>query len=260
MVEIKKLVRQEFELIAAEYKFQQRLMAKDYHITVLLYLLKDINGIYFKGGTALNKTILEHARISEDIDYTLNMPLSKTRCEIAEVINSSGMFGEITQDKDVDKFVRLVVPYNTEIGKGTIFIDLNERGKLLTKPEQVEIKHFYPNIPKFLVPCLSQDEMVAEKMAATIGRNKPRDHYDLYKIIKMKIPIDLKLVEQKCIQSGDEFNIIKMFNQSQKLHKRWKEDLEPLIADTVTFKEIMTTLAKHFNLKEEKANKKKQKS
>ena len=252
MVEIKKLVRQEFEIIAGEHKFQQKLLAKDYYITILLYLLMHINGIYFKGGTALNKTILKHSRISEDIDFTLNSPLLETRKEIINAINSSGMFGRITQDKDVDKFVRMIVPYNTEIGEGEIFIDLNERGKLLTKPQQIEIKHFYPNIPKFTMSCLSQDEMVAEKMAAAIGRNKPRDHYDLYQIIKREIPIDLKLVEQKCIQSRYEFNIIKMFNQGQKLHKRWKDDLEPLLADEVTFKEIMTTLAMHFNLKVEK--------
>lgn len=252
MDKIQKLVKQEFEIIAGEYKFQQKLLAKDYYITLLLYLLRDIKGLYFKGGTALNKTILEHSRISEDIDFTLDKPLLEIKEKIIDVVNSSGVFGKITQDKDVDKFVRLIIPYNTDIGIGEIFIDLNERGKLLTKPEHIEIKHFYPNIPKFLVPCLSQNEMVAEKMAATIGRNKPRDHYDLYQIIKRKIPIDLKLVEQKCFDSGNEFSIIKMFNNAQKLHKRWKEDLEPLLIEDIEFKEIMQTLSRHFNLKYEK--------
>jgi predicted nucleotidyltransferase component of viral defense system len=102
------------------------------------------------------------------------------------------------------------------------------------------------------MPCLSQDEMVAEKMAATIGRNKPRDHYDIYQMIKRNIPINLSLVKQKCKQSGDKFSITKMFNHAQKLHKRWREDLEPLLIEEVTFKEIMQTLAKHFGLKEEK--------
>jgi predicted nucleotidyltransferase component of viral defense system len=256
MDKIKELVKQEFEIIAGEHKFQQRLLIKDYYITILLYLLKDIEGIYFKGGTALNKTILEHSRISEDIDFTINRPLSAIRTEITNAVDSSRIFGKITKDKDVDKFVRLIVPYNTKLGTGEIFIDLNERGKLLTKPELIEIKHFYPNIPQFSISCLSQDEMVAEKMAATIGRNKPRDHYDLYQIIKRNIPINLKIVEQKCQQSGNEFNIIKMFNNAQKLHKRWKEDLEPLLVEDITFKEIMSTLSKHFKLKDEKEKKK----
>lgn len=252
----KELVGKELDSISAETGFKKELIVKDYYITILLYLLKDINGIYFKGGTALNKTILEHSRISEDIDFTINRPLSEIRKEIKDAVNDSGMFGRITQDKDVDKYVRLIVQYGTEAGEGEIFIDLNERGKLLTKPEHIEIKHFYPNIPKFSMTCISTDEMIAEKMAATIGRNKPRDHYDLYQIIRRNIPIDLELVKQKCIQSGDEFNIIKMFNNAQKLHKRWKEDLEPLLAGDVTFKEIMSMLSKHFNLNDEKEKKK----
>ena len=257
MVKIEKLVKQEFELIVGEHKFQQKLLAKDYYITVLLYFLKDIKGMYFKGGTALNKTILNYARISEDIDFTLDRPVKDVKKEIIETITASHMFGGITQDKDVEKFTRLIVSYHADFADGTIFIDLNERGKLLTKPEQIQIRHFYPNIPKFSVPCLSQDEMVAEKMAAAIGRNKPRDHYDLYHIIKRKIPIRLTLVKKKCQQSGDEFNIIKMFNKAQTLYKRWNEDLEPLIVEEITFQEVMQTLAKHFNLKNEKEKLKK---
>jgi len=252
MAKIEKLVKQEFEIIVGEHKFQQKLLAKDYFITLLLYLLKDIRGMYFKGGTALNKTILDHARISEDIDFTLDRPLKDVKKEIIEAILSSKMFGEVTQDKDVDKFTRLIAPYDSDIGSGTIFIDLNERGKLFTKPESIPIKHFYPNIPEFCVSCLSFEEMIAEKMAATIGRNKPRDHYDLYQIVKRKIPIDLKLVEKKCKQSGDEFDIIKMFNKAKTLHKRWNADLEPLLVEEITFSEVMQTLARHFKLKYEK--------
>jgi beta-lactamase class D len=71
-------------------------------------------------------------------------------------------------------------------------------------------------------------------------------------IIKKNYEIDLSLVKKKCEQSGDEFNIILMFNQGQKLHKRWHEDMVPLLAEEISFKEVMTSLAKYFKLKEEK--------
>lgn len=258
MDEIKEIRKKDFEEIIAQKGFEEQLTVKDYYITILLYLLKDIKGIYFKGGTAINKTILDQSRISEDIDFTLDQPLDEVKREIIRLINDSKIFGVIRTDKNVDKFVRLIVPYDAPLGKGEIFIDLNERGKLVTKPEILKITHFYPNIPKFSMPCLSKEEMIAEKIAATIGRNKPRDHYDLYQILKRDIPINLKLVEKKCKQSGDEFSIIRMFNNAQKLHKRWKEDLEPLLIEEVTFKEVMKTLTKHFQLKyeKEKTNKK----
>ncbi|PIN70629.1 hypothetical protein COV93_00720 [Candidatus Woesearchaeota archaeon CG11_big_fil_rev_8_21_14_0_20_43_8] len=66
----------------------------------------------------------------------------------------------------------------------------------------------------------------------------------------------MKMVAKKCLKSGNDPDITKMFNRAKKLHKRWNEDLFPLIKDDVTFQEVMQTLAKRFDLKEEKDKKK----
>ena len=88
MDEIKTIRKQDFETIIIDKGFEEQLIVKDYYITILLYLLRDIKGIYFKGGTALNKTILEHSRISEDIDFTIDRPLPQIRKEISDAINA----------------------------------------------------------------------------------------------------------------------------------------------------------------------------
>ena len=135
----------------------------------------------------------------------------------------------------------------------TVFIDLNRRAKLLKTPEKHDIKHFYDEeIPSFSFNTLAKEEMIAEKMAATIGRNKPRDHFDLYKIIKAGMKINLDVVKEKCKYSGVEFNVIKMFNKAKKLRKRWDKDVIPLLAEEISFKDVMRTLAGYFNLKGEK--------
>ncbi|MCF7871449.1 nucleotidyl transferase AbiEii/AbiGii toxin family protein [Candidatus Woesearchaeota archaeon] len=251
-MDVKEIRKDELLEIIAKTGFDYDLLVKDYYITILLYLMKDISGIYFKGGTALQLTLLDHARISEDIDFTLERPLKEVRTEVEKIIAESKLFGTITQDKDVDKFVRLVVPYKSILGDDQIFIDLNARGKLFLKPEMLEMKHFYPNIPKFSFPCLNREEMVAEKVAAAIGRNKPRDHYDIYQIIKHKLPINMKLVKKKCKESGDDPSILKMFNKAKTLHKRWNEDMLPLLVEEVSFQEVMQTLSLHFKFKVEK--------
>lgn len=245
------------KIISETYGFNVVLVEKDYLLTYLLYLIKDVDGIYFKGGTALNKIFLDHARLSEDLDFTLTKNLNVVEKEIKEKLKGT-MFDNITNDKRVDKFVRLVVHYQLFHKEGTIFIDLNERGKLLLKPEIHEVKHFYKGfVPEFSVNTLDRDELIAEKMAATIGRNKPRDHYDLYQIIAYKIPIDLGLVKQKCEDSGHEFDITKMFNRANKLKTRWDADVLQLLPQKkATFQEVMKTLAKHFDLKKEKDKKK----
>lgn len=242
--------KKELDEIIATTGFDYDLLTKDYYITVLLYHLKDIKGIYFKGGTALQLTLLDHSRISEDIDFTIERPLPEVRKEIEYAIDSSGLFGAITQDKDVDGFVRLVVPYKSFDGEDQIFIDINERGKLFLGPQQPLLKHLYPNIPRFTFSCLNQEEMVAEKIAAAIGRNKPRDHYDIYQLIKHNVPFNMDLVKKKCEQSGVEFDIVKMFNKAKTLYKRWEQDMIPLLAEEVPFKEVMKTLAKHFRLQD----------
>lgn len=252
----KELSLDELRLILAEKKFQEDLLVKDYYLTRILYLIKDLEGVYFKGGTALQKTLLDYSRLSEDIDFTLVSDLSGIRKEMTRILDESKLFGKITQDKDVDKFVRLIAPYNSALGKGEIFIDLNQGGKLLLKPESLELKHFYPNIPKFSFPCLNKKEMIAEKVAAAIGRNKPRDHYDIYQIIKHNIPINMKIVKAKCKNSGNDPSILKMFNKAKTLHNRWNQDMLPLLVEEVTFQEVMKTLAERFKLKEEKEKQK----
>ena len=44
----KNLREDDLKSILAEKKFKKQLLVKDYYITVLLYLMKDIKGIYFK--------------------------------------------------------------------------------------------------------------------------------------------------------------------------------------------------------------------
>ena len=254
MDEIKAITEDLINNLSGETGFNTKTLLKDYYLTVILYLIKDISGIYFKGGTALQKIFLDYSRMSEDIDFTLTKDVKEVTADIEKILKESKLFSRITKDKDVEGFTRLVVHYKGFSDEDEfVFIDLNKRAKLLMKPESHSINHFYKeNIPDFSFNTLSKEEMIAEKVAAAIGRNKPRDHYDVYKIIKQNIPLDLELAKKKCKQSNNEFNIIKMFNNAKKLKRRWDEDLLPLLAEEVSFEEVMKTLAKHFKLKEEK--------
>ena len=91
---------------------------------------------------------------------------------------------------------------------------------------------------------VGKEELIAEKMAAAIGRNKPRDHFDLYEIIMNKMNINMEIVKKKCKESGNDFDITKMFNNAKKLHSRWDDDIASLTREKITFQEVMQTLAK----------------
>src|SRR3989338_621036 len=242
MDEVARISEKAVNEVSAKTGFDPSLMLKDYYITIILYLIKDVSGLYFKGGTALQKIILNYSRVSEDIDFTLTRKISSVKKEIEDILAKSKLFDKITEDKNVQGFTRMIAHYKDFLDKdATIFIDLNQRGKLLTKPEKHELSHFYKEyIPQFSFNTLSKEEMIAEKVAATIGRNKPRDHYDVYQILKNRMLINMEIVKKKCADSGDEFSIIKMFNNAKKLHRRWHEDMASLLVDPVSFKEVMT--------------------
>ncbi len=258
MDEIKAIIEIEFDDIAAKTGFNKDKLKKDYYLTLILYLIRDVKGIYFKGGTALNKIFLNHARLSEDIDFSLTRNEKEVKEEISKILLNSGLVKHITEGKNVDGFLRMIIKCKSEIGESEIFIDLNQRAKLSLPAEEYEINHFYQQfIPKFSVKTVAKEELVAEKTAATIGRNKPRDHYDVYMILKRGLPINMGLVKKKCQDSGDDFSIIKMFNKAKMLKNRWDKDMISLIAEPITFQEVIQSLSKHFKLKEEKEKLKK---
>ena len=117
---------EEIRIISGREKFGMQIIEKDYLVTRLLFLLKDIEGIYFKDGTALNKIFLNHSRLSEDIDFTLTRDIKETKEKIREVLDNSSCFLEISEGKNVDGFLRMIVKYKSELGESEIFIDLNK--------------------------------------------------------------------------------------------------------------------------------------
>lgn len=255
MDEIKRIPSLEFTAIAVEHPFDRSMLAKDYYLTLILYLIKNVSGIYFKGGTAINKILLNQPRLSEDIDFSLTRSEKEVQKEILSILNKTSFFEEITEGKKVDGFLRMIVYYNSELGEGNIFIDLNKRAKFIVPAESHNINHFYsPFIPQFSVKTLGKEELIAEKVAASIGRNKPRDHFDVYQIINSDMPINMEMVKKKCADSGDEFSIIKMFNKAQTLKNRWDKDMTALLAEPISFQKVIQFLANYFKLKEEKEN------
>ena len=71
---IEKRLVEELTLIATKTGFKKELILKDYYITVLLHLMKDLKGIYFKGGTALQINVIDPETLKQaqrnPSDYT----------------------------------------------------------------------------------------------------------------------------------------------------------------------------------------------
>ena len=240
------------KIIAGKEGFNIIMIEKDYLLTYLLYLLRDIKGIYFKGGTALHKVILNHERLSEDLDFTLTRSVKEVKSDIGAVLKNT-IFDKITYGRDLDNFTRLIIHYKLFHEEGKIFIDLNEKAKLMLKPKHYSINHFYNEIiPNFSVACLDEKELLAEKVRAAATRYRARDYADLYFIIKAGRIIDLSIVEKKFKSDNAEFTKVDIFKNTNKICKNWNKDLSQVLKRSLDFKEVMNTLADYFDLKSEK--------
>lgn len=111
MDEIKAIDENTINNLSGETGFNTKVLLKDYYTTAILYLIKYVEGMYFKGGTALQKIFLNYSRLSEDADFTLTKDIKEIKEKIINILEKSRLFKKITKDKDVKGFTRLVAHY-----------------------------------------------------------------------------------------------------------------------------------------------------
>jgi len=245
----------QLRIIAGQRKLNIIMIEKDYLVTLLLYLIKDVPGIYFKGGTALNKLYLNHKRLSEDLDFSLTRNIKDVEGDIRKALEGS-IFTLVSKGKEVEGFTRLIVHYKLFHDEGKIFVDLNQKATILLKPQLKKVEHFYlDHIPEFSVHCLHIKELIAEKVRATASRYKPRDYVDLYEIINNKLPISIPLVKKKFEAINEIFSVNLLFVHTNKIYNTWEKDLSVLMTEQKPFKEVMSVIATYFHYKEYKAKK-----
>lgn len=248
MAGIQKISEAKLRQLAGEKGFNIVYLEKDYFITALLFLIKDIEGLCFKGGTALNKIVLNHTRLSEDIDFTCTIGPDQIKKRVGEIVKQNPeFFTKIGADKQTGNFTRLQVYYKSYFGENEfINIDMNSHAKIYLTPESRQVKHFYSEIPKFNVTVLNQKELVAEKIRALFQRKQPRDYFDAYQLIKSKQKIDLNLVKTKLLEIGIVYNPEKIFKNANKVYSNWQQEISSLTNKPVEYKTAIRLIVKQF--------------
>lgn len=151
---------------------------------ILSYLYQQSQAalIYFKGGTAL-RMVHKSPRFSEDLDFSAAYSSIK---EIEEVIVST-----LTQIEKENVKVSLEESKETSGGylgiinfenKVTLHLQISLRegekaGEVITITSDFT--------PAYTVVVLAQDQLVDEKLTALFDRQKPRDFYDLYFMLRV---------------------------------------------------------------------------
>jgi len=175
----------EMERVAVRFGVGMEQVRRDHLIShVLAALAADIStdDLVFFGGTALSRTYLADARLSEDIDLIARIP----RAELARQIERAVRRGiarshgrptwrpALTATTGSQPTV-LAVPDSTSVQVQLL------GGEGYDWPtEVVEIEQRYSDAPPARLRVLTADAFAAAKLSAWIDRGSPRDMYDLW--------------------------------------------------------------------------------
>jgi len=250
--------------------YNLKVLEKDFYLTGLLWWIgKELPDLSFKGGTCLNKIHFPYFRLSEDLDFSL--PLWDTtpsqRKAIAHRMDERiqyladimGRSLTISHHELIKKkkytYLKYELNYQSIIQWDDIIkIELSYTPKQYLNSVMGNIHHIYNNIvtedplfPNTKVQCLSIDEMIAEKVRASLTRTTPviRDYYDLRFLSQQWYNFHdyNDLIRLKCSESHNKRTIEKFiyyhdwieYNTFDHLTKKIDSDLLPVIIDKSWF-------------------------
>jgi predicted nucleotidyltransferase component of viral defense system len=215
-------------------KINESVVAREYLQTLFLKELYDekySQNIFFKGGTAI-RLIFGGTRFSEDLDFTVGENKEDFDVFVAGFFRKlEKLYGfSFKKRKTItgSKYL-LTADSDTKDNKTFISLDFSFRENVL-RPSRSTITTNYPVIFTSFVNHLSAEEVLAEKIRALLTRNKGRDIYDLWFLLRKNIEIDKDLVEEKL-----KYYNIEKFDPNQLITKILSFSKEKFVLDLRPF-------------------------
>lgn len=224
---------------------------KDYVLELLLFSIakRAADRLTFKGGTALYK-FYGLNRFSEDLDFTLyqgrvNKNFFLLVLQDIKLLGLKCWLREYREYKnEINIHVQVAGPLYSGGKESLCFVSINI--SLRERPGKPTVEFLissYRDIPAFSVAVMPAEEMLAEKVRAILTREKPRDIYDLWFLLKKGIKFDESLVNRKLRLYQLHYEKEKLMKRINAFQKSWWSDLQNLILGTVpAFKEVVSVI------------------
>lgn len=236
------------------YKFE-----KDFLLTLILIRFGEkYPDLIFKWWTCLNKIYFPYFRLSEDLDFVLNLDTWRTARKTilkkyeTDFVNDLWLLWLRLKDErtkyDEYKLAMFTFEYNSVINNSTqtIKIDISIKNKLQLKPISKEIKSNFkdPFLEESIfeihfINCIDLKEATAEKLRASLTRKESaiRDLFDIW-YIKNNSDFDfsqkefIELLDIKLKEVNYEYSLEKNY---ENLKKQVITDLKPVLNDNFDF-------------------------
>ncbi len=167
-----------------------------------LYQEKKSESLLFKGGTAL-RLIWQSPRFSEDLDFTghkISIHQIETVVETAlEKMEKSGVRTDIEESKKTSGGYLAIFGFETDEYKSGIQIEVSLRAETGAAAQAALIQSDL--LPPYTLIHLDEKKLVGEKIRACLTRAKARDFYDLYFILRSRMPFKEVFLKDKTLKT-----------------------------------------------------------
>ncbi|EKD44166.1 MAG: hypothetical protein ACD_71C00222G0025 [uncultured bacterium (gcode 4)] len=240
-------------------KFDILKLEKDFLLTLILIKFGEkYPDLVFKGGTCLNKVYFPYFRLSEDLDFVLNMNVGRSVRKTILKEYENNFIDDLTllwltlKDErtkfDEYKLAMFTFEYKSTINNTiqTIKIDISLKQPLKLAPIPGKIQTLF--IDEVLeesifwdhsISCIDLRESLAEKMRAALTRGAPaiRDFFDIwyvkqYSAFDFSNPDFRELVHTKLQEVGYLYTLDEHY---ELLQKQIITDLRPVLSDEHNF-------------------------
>lgn len=256
--------------------FPALLIEKDYYLTLILSRTPELSDkLVFKGGTCFNKVYFAYYRLSEDLDFSMQLPgdtvtrgirrqcIRPVKDKIVKFAQGLGMKIDESEKPGRNESKQYVwyftYPSLLRPVEGRIKFEVGLRFNPLQEVEKKRVQHgfLHPFTGESLfdggqVTCFSLQELIAEKLraAATCKTIVPRDFYDLDFILRKDVKLMdsavLKLFQKKLAEDSADTRLDKYRVNLGRDHAEI-EDMRARISEEL-FDILTLAERKNFNL------------
>lgn len=178
-------IQDELDAIGAQFGADVQQVRRDHLIShVLAAIAQHVSSddVAFFGGTALSRTYLTNARLSEDVDLIALRPRAEVAAEI-ETALSRGLarsYGRPSWTPALTRTTGSEPAVLTTVDGTRLQIQLLSGDGYQWPTEVVDLAQRYSDAPPARMRTLTAPAFAASKLSAWIDRGAPRDLYDLW--------------------------------------------------------------------------------
>jgi hypothetical protein len=124
-----------------------------------------------------------------------------------------------------------------------INLEVSKREEVLLPPVMNGIVPIYKDLPPYLLYTLSPSEIMAEKIRVILVREKSRDIYDIYFLIKKRVKTSIDIINRMLSYYNKEFDEEGLFKAVKRKEKIWRSELKQVVTTIPEFREVERTVA-----------------